>query len=57
MPCITQLHKDYYINKTKTVKFSIFNDLTPVTLAHLIMGDGAFNGITLLLCTDSSSIK
>lgn len=34
MPCIKELHKDYYINKTKIVKFSIFNDLIPVTLAH-----------------------
>ena len=57
MSCITELHKDYYINKTKTVKFSIFTDLTPVALAHWIMGDGTFNGITLLLCTDSYSIK
>ena len=57
MPCITELHKHYYINKTKIVKFSIYNDLTPVALAHWIMGDVTFNGITLLLCTDCYSIK
>ena len=55
--CITESHKDYYINKTKIVKFSIFNDLTPVTLAHWIKGDRTFNGITLLLCTNCYSIK
>lgn len=31
--------------------------LPPVTLAHWIMGDGTFNGITLLLCTDSYWIR
>ena len=57
MSCITELHKHYYINKTEVVKLSIYNDLTPVALAHWIMGDGTFNGVTLLLCTDSYSIK
>ena len=31
--------------------------IPPVALAHWIMGDGTFNGITLLLCTDYYSIK
>ena len=57
MPCITELHAKFYVNKIKIIKSSIYNDLTPIALAHWIMGDGTFNGITLLLCTDSYSIK
>ncbi len=47
MSCITELHKYHYINKTKIIKLSIYNDLTFVALAHWIMGHGTFNGITL----------
>jgi hypothetical protein len=57
MPCITELYHDYYANKIKVIKPCIYNDLTPIALAHWIMGDGTFNGITLLFCTDSYSIK
>ena len=45
------------MNKVKVIKPFIYNDLTPIALAHWIMGDGIFNGTTLLLCTDSYSIK
>lgn len=57
MPCITELYPNFYVNKIKVVKPSMYSDLTPIALAHLIMGDGTFNGITLLLCTDSYSHK
>ena len=57
MLCITELHNKFYVEKVKSIKPSIYNDLTPVGLAHWIMGDGTFNGITLLLCTDSYTIK
>ena len=57
MLCITELHNKFYVEKIKVIKPSIYNDLTPVGLAHWIMGDGTFNAITLLLCTDSYTIK
>jgi hypothetical protein len=57
MPCITELYSNFYMNKIKVIKPFIYNDLTPIALAHWIMGDGIFNGTTLLLCTDSYSIK
>lgn len=57
MPCITELYHHFYIEKVKTITFSIYNNLTPVALAHWIMGNGTFNGISLLLCTDFYSIK
>jgi hypothetical protein len=57
MPCITEIYHKFYIDKVKVIKPSIYNDLTPVAIAHWIMGDGTFNGISLLLCTDSYTIK
>jgi len=57
MICITELHNKFYVEKVKSIKPSIYNDLTSIALAHWIMGDGTFNGITLLLCTDSYSTK
>ena len=57
MPFITELYNKFYINKIKVIKPSIYNDITPIVLAHWIMGNGTYNGITLLLCTDSYSIK
>ena len=34
MLCITELHNKFYLNKVKVIKPSIYNDLTPVELAH-----------------------
>jgi hypothetical protein len=34
MPCITELYSNFYVNKTKVIKPSIYNDLTPIALAH-----------------------
>lgn len=47
MFCITELYSIFYINKTKIIKFSVYNELTYIALAHWIIGDG----------TDSYSIK
>ena len=33
MPCITELYHHFYIEKVKTIIFSIYNNLTPVALA------------------------
>jgi len=57
MLCITELYCLFYINKTKIIKFSVYKELTLIALAHWIIGDGTFKGITLLFCTDSCSIK
>jgi hypothetical protein len=34
MPCITELYNNYYLNKIKIIKPLIYNDLTPIALAH-----------------------
>lgn len=57
MPCITEFDHNFSIEKVKTITFFIYNILTPVALAHWIMGNGTFNGISLLLCTDCYLIK
>ena len=59
MPCITELYENFYLNKKKIIKSSIYFDLTPIALAHWIMGDGYYNNrdTSTLLCTDSFSIQ
>jgi LAGLIDADG DNA endonuclease family len=57
MPCLTELYIKFYANKIRIIKPSIYNDLTPIALAHWIMGDGSYNGKGLILCTDSFKIK
>lgn len=56
---LTQIHKDWYIwsnilNKfIKIVPLNISELLTPIGLAHWIMGDGYFSENTVYLCTDN----
>jgi hypothetical protein len=40
LPCLTEIHSLFYINKVKVIPENIYELLTPVALAHLIMGDG-----------------
>lgn len=53
LPCFSELRSLFYINKVKIVPSDIYNLLTPVALAHLIMGDGAAKQHGLIICTDS----
>jgi hypothetical protein len=46
-----------YVMRVKVVPLDIFNLLTPVALAHWIMGDGTWHSYGLRLCTDSFSIS
>ncbi len=57
MPCFTELYSLFYVNKVKIVPKDIYNMLTPIALAHLIMGDGSYVSNGILLCTDSYSIQ
>ena len=58
IPCITELHSLFYSNGIKIIQIDIYNMLTPVALAHWIMGDGTTSSSSgLLLCTDSYSIQ
>lgn len=34
MPCIIEIYNNFYLNKVKVIKPSIYNDLTPIAIAH-----------------------
>jgi hypothetical protein len=57
LPCFTELHSLFYVNKIKVIPNNIYNLLTPIALAHLIMGDGSVLRHGLILCTNSYSIQ
>lgn len=56
LPCFTNLYKLFYKNKIKGIPENIYDLLTPIALAHWIMGDGSARPHGLLLCTDSYSV-
>jgi len=53
LPCFTEVYSLFYVNKVKIIPGDIYNILTPLTLAHLIMGDGSAQRHGLIICTDS----
>jgi hypothetical protein len=57
LPCFTPLYYLFYPNKTKVIPSNIYELLTPVAMAHLIMGDGQTSRHGLVLCTNSYSIQ
>lgn len=57
LTCITELYFLFYPKGVKIVPEDIYNMLTPVALAHMIMGDGGVQRHGLQLCTDSFTIS
>ena len=57
MPCLTELHSLFYPNGVKIVPLNIYGLLTPIALAHLIMGDGSAARHGLVICTNSYSVQ
>ena len=53
---MTELHYLFYPNGIKVIPQNIYNILTPVALAHLIMGDGSAKQYSLKICTDSYTV-
>jgi hypothetical protein len=53
---MTQLHSLFYVNGVKVIPENIYELLTPVALAHVIMGDGSAQRDGLIICTDSFTI-
>lgn len=53
LPCFTELHVLFYKDKKKIIPDNIYDLLTPVALAHWVMGDGQVRTNGLRLCTDS----
>jgi hypothetical protein len=57
MPCITDLHSLFYPQGVKVIPDNIYELLTPVALAHLLMGDGSVQRHGLIICTNGYSIE
>ena len=57
LPCFKQLHELFFINNVKVIPKDIYNLLTPVALAHVIMGDGSSRKSGLDLCLDCYSVE
>ena len=57
LPCFNELHSLFYPFGVKVIPDNIYELLTPVSLAHIIMGDGVAKSHGLIICTDSYSIK
>ena len=57
LPCFNTYRDLFYKNKIKRIPEDIYNFLTPVALAHLIMGDGKGRKHGLNICLDSYNLK
>jgi hypothetical protein len=57
MPCLTEFYHVFYEKGIKVIPLSIYDLLTPVALAHMIMGDGSKGRVGLELCTDLFELK
>lgn len=55
-PFFTELYSLFYPAGVKVVPYNIYELLSPVALAHMIMGDGSVQTSGLILCTDSYSL-
>jgi hypothetical protein len=54
---VLELHPLFYPSGVKIIPKNIYDLLTPVALAHLVMGDGSKERHGLIICTDSYSIE
>lgn len=50
------MHSLFYPQGTKIIPNNIYDLLTPIALAHLIMGDGSVQRSGLIICTDSYTL-
>lgn len=57
LPCFTELYHLFYVNNKKIIPENIYELLTPVCLAHIIMGDGTLQSGGIRICTDSYEIQ
>lgn len=57
MPCLTELYSLFYLNGVKIIPHNIYDLLTFIAFAHLIMVDGSADKSGLKICTDSYSIE
>lgn len=51
--CFNELHYLFYLAGKKVIPHNIYEILTPVTLAHILMRDGVPRNHGIIICTDS----
>lgn len=56
-PCLNELYTMFIVDNKKVVPYNIYNLLTPIALAHWIMGDGSVRNEGLTLCTESFTLS
>lgn len=56
LPCISEIYSLFYPYGVKIIPENIYELLTPVALAHFIMGDGSRRDCGLEICTDCFNI-
>lgn len=61
LPCLSEIYELFYpkgaVLKEKIIPSNIYELLTPIALAHVIMGDGSARDSGLTLCTDCYTIN
>ena len=57
LPCFNEIYHLFYKDKVKVIPENIYDLLTPIAIAHWIMGDGAKLNKGLVLCTDSFTVQ
>lgn len=57
LTCFTELHSLFYFKGVKIVPSNIYELLTPIALAHLIMVDVGFKSQGIYICTDSCTTQ
>lgn len=57
LPCIKEIYSMFYIHGSKFIPENIYEILTRVALAHVIMGDGSAREYGLTLCTDCYTLS
>nr|QBM09642.1 hypothetical protein [Dactylella sp.] len=58
-PCLNEFHALFYNNNIKVIPSNLEDLLTPIGLAHFIMGDGYYDTVkqTIYLCTENYSLS
>jgi len=51
--CFNELYSLFYLAGKKVIPQNIYELLTPVALAHILMGDGVARNHGIIICTDS----
>jgi hypothetical protein len=56
LPCFEEFYNLFYLNRKKVISPIVYDLLTPVALAHFIMGDGSAMSGGLRISTDSFTV-